>query len=129
LPFKYYLSGFFDGEGNFNIKIRKDKRYKNGFQVTPRIQITQKNKRILEKIKGYLKYGKIYKRKDGLWSFEIYKIKDLQSFTNLIEKNIFVKHKDLKNFKHVLRIVSKKRHLSKEGLDAVRNLKIGRAHV
>ncbi len=57
-----YIAGFFDGEGSLIIRFKKDKRYKTGMFVEPVINITQKDKHILEIIQQ--KYGgKIYYHK------------------------------------------------------------------
>lgn len=48
-----YIAGFFDGEGCASIvktHVRKNRRMKNGFELTPSITITQKKRDILERI-------------------------------------------------------------------------------
>ena len=46
-----WLSGFIEGDGGFNIEIRKDKRYKMGYRVRPRIYVEKKGEdRVMEKI-------------------------------------------------------------------------------
>ena len=60
----FYIVGFVDGEGSFNIsfKIRKD--YKHKVQIYPSFNISQKERRILEWIKHYLNCGTIRNRGD-----------------------------------------------------------------
>ena len=46
-----WLSGFIEGDGGFNIEIRKDKRYNQGYRVRTRLYVVQKgDKRIMDNI-------------------------------------------------------------------------------
>ena len=40
-----WLSGFIEGDGGFNVEIRKDERYKMGYRVRPRIYVVQKGEK------------------------------------------------------------------------------------
>lgn len=60
-----YIAGFFDGEGN--IMMIRHKPYQNGnTSMSILIRIYQKDKQILEEIRNFISYGKIYK-KSGIW--------------------------------------------------------------
>ena len=56
-----YIAGFFDGEGSAHIITIKRKKKKFPYQFRPHIDISQKDKFILEEIKNYLGYGKVGK--------------------------------------------------------------------
>ena len=73
----FYIVGFVDGEGSFNIsfKIRED--YKHKVQIYPSFNISQKERRILEWIKHYLNCGTIRNRGDGVYYYEVHNLKDL----------------------------------------------------
>ncbi len=123
---KEYLAGFFDGEGSLTIRFRKDNRYKNGVQILPRINITQANKEILEKIKRTTKCGNIYfNRRDGTWSLDIYKIDELIKFTKMIKDKVIVKRKSLEKFYLILLMIKKKQHLDKKNLEKIKRLWLG----
>jgi hypothetical protein len=73
----FYIVGFVDGEGSFNIsfKIRKD--YIHKIQVYPSFNISQKEKRILGWIHEILDCGTIRNRGDGVYYYEVHSLKDL----------------------------------------------------
>ena len=74
----YYLVGFVDGEGSFNIsfKIRKD--YTNGIQIYPSFNISQKERQILVWIQSLLNCGAIRNRGDGVYYYEVHNLVDLR---------------------------------------------------
>ena len=118
-----YISGFFDGEGSLSVRIREDKRYKTGFQVLLRAEITQKNRRVLEMLKDELKIGNIYfNSHDKLWQYMIHKIKDLEKFVKIILPWSIVKKESLSKFEECVRIVINNQHLTHDGIDKIRNL-------
>jgi len=47
LPLGYYLAGFADGEGSFNVSFRKSDDYKNFWKVSACFNISQKDSVIL----------------------------------------------------------------------------------
>lgn len=73
----FYITGFVDGEGSFNIsfKIRKD--YTHKVQVYPSFNISQKEKNILVWIQNRLNCGTIRNRGDGVYYYEVHNLKDL----------------------------------------------------
>ena len=119
-----YLAGFFDGEGSLIIRIRPDKRYKTGFQVLLVADITQKRREVLDLIQENLKMGNIdYHKRDDLYQFRIYKIRDLKKFIPLIADKAIVKRNELEKFSRCVEIVSNKKHLTEEGLSEIRQIK------
>lgn len=65
----WYLSGFADGEGSFNVSLRK-KNYGNGWQISPCFNISQRDKTMLSLFKRYLGCGILRARKDGVVYYE-----------------------------------------------------------
>jgi len=116
-----YLAGFFDGEGSFILRFQKDSRYKTGWQVKPHINITQKNKEVLEKIKDELKIGNLYfHKRDKIWYFNVHKIQHLLKFVSLLKGKMLVKAKGLEKFEQCLVLISKKEHLTEDGLNKIK---------
>jgi hypothetical protein len=74
----FYIVGFVDGEGSFNIsfKIRKD--YSCGIQVYPSFNISQKEESILIWIKRKFDCGNIRNRGDGVFYYEVHSLDDLK---------------------------------------------------
>lgn len=67
----YYITGFTDGEGSFNVSFRKRDDYLIGWKITPVFNISQKEKYILSLIKRYLTCGTLRLRSDGVWVYEV----------------------------------------------------------
>ena len=119
----YYLAGFADGEGSFNINFSKRDDYKTSWKVTLCFNISQKDPVILSLFKKYLKCGTMRKRKDGIWYYEV---NNLSSIVNNVipffEKFGFLsseKKKDFSKFKQIARIIMNDEHLSSEGIKKI----------
>ena len=67
----YYIAGFADGDGSFNVSFRLRKDYLIGWKITPVFNISQDEREILAWIKHILKCGTIRFRNDGVWVFEV----------------------------------------------------------
>jgi len=123
----YYLSGFTDGEGSFNVSIiKRAKDYKHGWKVSLSFNISQKDNTIPLLFKKVFNCGTIRYRKDGICYFETRKIKDLsetvipffRKFPLLSKrKKVFV------IFCKILQIVNKKEHLEKQGIEEILRLR------
>jgi len=73
----HFFRGFFDGDGciSFNTNGTTDKRY-------PAFDVCSKSRVFLEKIFKWTPVEpKTYIRKDGLWTFRVRRIKDVQRIT------------------------------------------------
>jgi len=67
----YFLAGFVEGEGSFNVSLRRKADYKVNWQVVMSFNVSQKDPTILYILKDQLKCGIIKTRKrDGLHSFD-----------------------------------------------------------
>jgi len=62
----WYISGFTDGEGSFNVSLVKRNDYRLGWRVVPIFNVSQRDITVLFLIKKYLGCGRIQHRKDGL---------------------------------------------------------------
>ncbi len=75
----WYISGFVDGEGSFNISLRKKEDYKIGWQPVLSFNVSQRERKILDLMKQYFGCGIIKRRKDGLHSYDVTTPKDLET--------------------------------------------------
>ncbi|MBU4115729.1 LAGLIDADG family homing endonuclease [Patescibacteria group bacterium] len=66
-----YISGFVDGEGSFNVSLRKREDHSLGWQIVLTLNVAQRDKTILALMKQYLKCGRLQERKDGVWYYVI----------------------------------------------------------
>ncbi|OGM73832.1 hypothetical protein A2382_02370 [Candidatus Woesebacteria bacterium RIFOXYB1_FULL_38_16] len=116
----WYFAGFIDGEGSFNISLRKKSDYKQQWQPVLSFNVSQREKTVLTLMQHYFQCGIIKKRKDGLHSFDITNPIEIQEkiipfFTkyNFLSSN---KNHNFKLFKKAVKIMYKKEHLNKDGL-------------
>ena len=122
-----YIAGFFDGEGSLILRVRKDQRYKNGFQIKPHIDVTQKNPKVLRKIQHELNMGKIYKNSsDDVCHLCIYQTDDIVKFLELIKNHVIVKKAKLNKFLYCLKMFQNKKHLSQSGFERIKTVWFGR---
>jgi hypothetical protein len=86
-----YVAGFFDGEGN--IHVIKSRNYKNGnnsFYIM--IRIYQGDINVLEQIRAFMGYGKIYKYSNkSAAELTFNRKKDVKDFLMNIKDKVFVK--------------------------------------
>ena len=74
----FFLAGFVEGEGSFNVSLRKKADYKVNWQVVMSFNISQKDVSILKILQKELNCGIIKTRKrDELHSFDVTKPQDI----------------------------------------------------
>lgn len=124
----YYLAGFADGEGSFNVSFRKRKDYSMPWKISLCFNVSQRDKVILALFKKHLKCGTLRTRKDGIWYYEV------NNFTAICENVIpffnrfgFLsakKKRDFAKFKQLADLIADKHHLNEKGISEI--LKIRR---
>ena len=67
----YYLAGFSDGEGSFNVSFRPRPDYSIPWKVSLSFNVSQKDRVILALFKRHLGCGTLRSRPDGVWYFEV----------------------------------------------------------
>jgi hypothetical protein len=68
----YFLAGFIEGEGSFNVSLRRKTDYKVNWQVVMSFNVSQKDPSVLYLLKRELNCGIIkVRKKDGLYSFDV----------------------------------------------------------
>ncbi len=67
----YYLAGFVDGEGSFNVSLRQKSDYHLKWQVVLSFNVSQRDITNLITLKEILNCGIIKRRKDGVYSLDI----------------------------------------------------------
>ncbi len=102
----YYIVGFADREGSFNICFRKKDDYLIGQKLSPVFNISQKEKTILTVIKKYLKCGTIRFKKDNVY---VYEVDNKNALIHIIipffSKYKFLSDKKKKDFSRFLKLV------------------------
>lgn len=71
LSLGYYLAGFSDGEGSFNVSLRQKSDYHLKWQVVLSFNVSQRDITNLKTLQETLRCGIIKKRQDGVFSLDI----------------------------------------------------------
>lgn len=123
----HYLAGFVDGEGSFNVSLRKLDDRTLGWQVVPILNVAQRDKTVLALLKRHLGCGRIQARKDGVHYFIV------TNPTSIIERVVpffkkfgFLsaqKKKNFRIFKEIALMMARDEHLSEAGLSKIVDLR------
>ncbi len=123
----YYLSGFADGEGSFNVSVvNRKKDYKHGWKISLSFNISQKDDTIPHLFRKILGCGIIRYRKDGICYFETRSVKDLSEIIVPFFQNFHIRSNKkiyFGIFCKILSIVKKKEHLNKKGMNKILKLR------
>lgn len=116
----YYLAGFADGEGSFNVSFRPRDDYAIPWKVSLCFNISQKDKVILALFKKHLNCGTLRSRPDGVWYYEVNNfraiVENVIPFFDRFEFLSAKKKRDFSKFKRIARMMQENRHLDKEGI-------------
>lgn len=119
----YYLAGFADGEGSFNVSFRKRQNYKLPWKVSLCFNISQKDKVILALFKHYLGCGTLRSRPDGVWYYEVNNFNAIwEKVIPFFKKYRFLsakKKRDFSKFCQIAEIIKNEEHLKEEGIKKV----------
>ena len=123
----WYLSGFCDGEGSFNISLRKKPDYRSGWQVVLSFNVSQRDRTMLALLKRYLGCGIIKKRRDGLFSYDVTNpnaIADvaIPFFDKYRFQSAFKKY-NFRLFSRAVEIMISKDHLNQDGLKEILDIR------
>ncbi len=123
LEWGHYIAGFVDGEGSFNVSLRKKTDHKMGWQVVITFNVSQKESFILSQIKKYLNCGRLQKRKDGIFYYVCANpIAINEKVIPFFEKFKFRSERKKRNFSifsTIARMVFQKQHLNEDGLEKI----------
>jgi hypothetical protein len=129
----WFITGFSDAEGSFNINISPDSRSKLkwSIQITFIINLPIKDRDILEQINNTLETGTLYSSQNlPIITNRVKGIKDLQKIINHFDKYPLVSSK-ISNyllFKQAFEIVKSGEHLTLTGLMKILSLKSALNH-
>ena len=119
----YYLAGFADGEGSFNLSFRKRKDYAIPWKISLCFNVSQRDEQILALFQRHLDCGTMRTRQDGVWYFEVNDFASISEnvilffnrFGFLSEK----KRRDFRKFKELAELIRRKKHLTREGVETI----------
>lgn len=116
----YYLAGFADGEGSFNVSFRPRTDYSVPWKVSLCFNISQKDRVILALFKRYLGCGTIRGRPDGVWYFEVNNLNAIrENVIPLFKKFRFLsakKKRDFSKFCQLTLLLQRNAYLTEDGV-------------
>lgn len=124
----YYFAGFVDGEGSFNLSFRKRPDYKLPWKVSLCLNVSQKDRSILETLKETLECGTIRYKCDEVWFFEVNNLIAIHEHViPFFDRFCFLsakKKRDYAIFKQMASLMARAAHLSKEGIMELLRLRV-----
>jgi len=122
----YYIAGFTDGEGSFNVSIKKRNDYAREWKITASFNISQKDRVILSWIKKILGCGTLREKPDGVVYYEVTNVASLkEKIIPFFIKFNFISSRKKTNFsifKQVVELMVLGEHLNPNGLKKVLEL-------
>ncbi len=122
-----YIAGFTDGEGSFNISVKKRIDYKDQWKLTASFNISQKDRVILALIKKELGCGTLRERKDGVVYYEVTNVTSLKErIIPFFKRFGFLSSRKKTNFSIFSAIVEKMvkgEHLNENGFREILELR------
>ena len=119
-PVGYYLAGFADGEGSFNVSFRPRSDYPTGWKVSLCFNISQRDEVILALFKRHLKCGTMRQRSDGVWYYEVNNLEAITAnVLPFFDKFGFLsakKKRDYSKFKQLVELLVQKQERTPEGI-------------
>jgi hypothetical protein len=123
----YYIAGFTDGEGSFNVSLKKRNDYVGEWKITASFNISQKDRVILSWIKKILGCGTLRERSDGVVYYEVTNVSSLkEKIIPFFIKFNFISSKKKTNFsifKQIVELMFQGEHLNKEGFKKILQLR------
>jgi hypothetical protein len=124
----WYLAGFADGEGSFDVSFRPRDSSVHPWKVSLCFNVSQRDRVILALYKRHLQCGRMRQRRDGVWYYEVNSLEAIVSnvipffrrFGFLSAK----KKRDFAKFRHLAKILQAGGHKERQGIEAI--LKIRR---
>ncbi len=122
-----YIAGFTDGEGSFNVSIKKRLDFRQNWKLSASFNISQKDRVILAWIKHVLGCGTLRERKDGIVYYEVTNVTALYTvvlpfFKRFGFRSAYKKH-NFRIFSEIVTRMHAGEHLTPEGFQKILELR------
>ena len=119
----WYLAGFVDGEGSFNVSFRPRADYTVPWKVSLCFNISQRDPVMLSHFKRHLRCGTMRQRRDGVWYYEVNNLEAIRAnvipFFKRFDFMSTKKKRDFAKFVELAEIVSKGEHRTREQIEKI----------
>ena len=123
----WYLAGFADGEGSFNVSFRPRADFSIQWKVSLCFNISQRDPVILSLFKRHLKCGTMRQRKDGVWYYEVNSLTPiLENVIPFFKRFHFLsakKKRDFSKFVALAELMKQNRHLTPNGIEEILSIR------
>jgi LAGLIDADG DNA endonuclease family protein len=122
LDLGHYIAGFVDGEGSFNVPIRRERDRGLPFRVSLSFNVSQVGPEAPELLRSIFGVGTVRGRGDGVFYFEITKPTELEERVFPFFERFPLrgsKAGDLAVFRRIAELVQSGRHLTPRGIGEV----------
>lgn len=124
----HWIAGFVDGEGSFNVPIRRERDRRLPWRVGLSFNVSQRGRQAAELLEETLEVGTVRSRSDGVVYYEVTKPSELQErvipfFARFPLRG--TKAADLDRFAEILELVQTGRHLEPNGIREIMRLRNG----
>ncbi len=117
-----WVAGFVDGEGSFNVPIRRERDRRMPWRVGLSFNVSQRGEQAARLLRDVFSVGTIRPRSDGVVYFEITSPKELRSHAIPFFERFPLrgeKRRDLELFETVVALVESGEHLNPDGVRRV----------
>ncbi len=122
-----YFAGFADGEGSFNVSLRKRDDHHIGWQVVLTFNVSQKESYILSQFKKLLGCGRLQTRPDGVYYYVVSNPRSLnERVIPFFQRFPFLSQRKKRNFaifQRILTQVMEKKSIDPQGLHEIAKLR------
>lgn len=119
----WYLAGFADGEGSFNVSFRRRSDYSFPWKISLCFNISQRDPVILSLYKRHLECGTMRQRRDGVWYYEVNNLSAIrQNVIPFFGRFGFLsaqKKRDFAKFVRLTAIIENGEHLGRDGVEEI----------
>ena len=115
-----WVVGFVDGEGCFHVSIQRHPEMTSGYQVLPEFVVVQHERdvNVLHALKRFFGCGVVRRNHGDRYAFRVRSLEDLGRVCEFFVQHPLKTKKNVecRKFRRVLRLMSEKRHLAREGV-------------
>ncbi len=123
----HYLAGFVDGEGSFDVSLKKVRDRTLRWRVAACFNVSQRERHVLELLREALGCGRIRQRWDGVHYFEVNSYHDLAEkvlpFFHTYPLRSPNKRETFRVFSQICEMMCAGRHLTSEGVREIVRLR------
>lgn len=123
----WYMAGFTDGEGSFNISFRSRADYNLLWKISLCFNISQRDPVILSLFKRHLQCGTMRQRRDGVWYYEVNNLQSMvENVIPFFKRFQFFsakKKRDFAKFVKLVKLMQEGKHLTRTGIEEILDIR------